>query len=66
MDVKTGGDHRDGHLILGRFIEHRAKDDVRILAGKLLDIAGRLIGFDQADITGDVDDHMGRTLDGGL
>ena len=38
MLVQSGGDHRDGRLILCVLIIHRTKDNIRIISGQLLNI----------------------------
>ena len=66
MGVQSGGDHGDRSLVLGIFIIHGAENDIGIVTGQLLNVAGSLIGLDQADIAGNIDDHMGSAFNGSL
>ena len=66
MLVKAGRDHRDAGLVLGILIVHRTKDNIRVIACQLLHKARGLIGLDQADVAGNIDNHMACALDGGL
>ena len=63
MSVKTCRDNSDRYLVLCVLIVHCTEDDVCIITCELLNITGSLVCLDQADITGNVDDHVGSALD---
>ena len=56
--VKAGRNHSDAGLVLGILIIHRTKDNIRVIACQLLHKARCLIGLDQADVAGNIDNYM--------
>ena len=66
MLVQTSGNDSDGSLILSVLIKHGAEDNVSFITGQFLNIAGSLIGLNQADIAGNIDDDMAGAFNGSL
>ena len=66
MLIQTGSNYRNACLILSIFIIHGTKDDICVISCQLLHIACGVICLDQADVTGNIDDHMACTLNSRL
>ena len=66
VTLHAGRDNGDGHGILLGVRVVRAEDDVRVVAGQLLNIRRRVVHLEQSDIAGHIDDAVRRTLDRGL
>ena len=62
--VQTSGNDRDACLILGILIIHCTKYNIGFISSQLLNIAGRFIGLNQADIAGYINDYMACAFDG--
>ena len=52
MCIRDSGDRS---LVLGILIVHGTENDIGVIAGQLLNVAGSLIGLDQTDIAGNID-----------
>ena len=64
--LKAGSDHGNADFICMTGIIHGSKDHIRVLAYLLLYIACSLVGINQRDITGYIDDDMSRSGDSSL
>ena len=64
--VESCSDNRNGRFVCSGIVVHRTEDNACLLSCQFLYIFCRIGSIHQSDVSGYVNDHMGRTGNGGL